>query len=272
MDYYQAPPGDAQKQPLEPKSIISGSLPGATEIRIGNNIKISGKNQQVLVTTTGGSVTIGSTSDGRLAVEAINSDGSKVGIGDIPGTTNLGLYSVDSSSHTTSVLGKQSDGSNSLKFFDASNIGLAQFGNFASGGIALKIAQAGIEVGTATNDQLIFNSGQNIFKIVTTGTATVGGHNGSGTNTTTVTFTGLNRRPIVFAFLTGTPINIGGDSYEFNYLAGATSASISDWQSFFPYQSGTDGKVDFSWINFSAVDLSIYTASWKYYVLQEAGA
>lgn len=166
MDYYTNPPDPEQKSPIEPHSIISGGLPGSTEIRLGNNIKISGKNQQILVTTTGGNVVIGSTSDGRLAMEATNSDGSKVGIGTIPNTTNLGLYSIDPTSHTTMTLGKQSDGANALKFFDSSNVGLAQFGKYADGNTALKVAKAGIEVGTATNDQLIFNSGQNIFKIV----------------------------------------------------------------------------------------------------------
>lgn len=173
MNYYDNPPDPDQKSPIEPHSIISGALPGATEIRLGNNIKISGKNQQILVTTTGGNVVVGSTSDGRLAVEATNNDGSKVGMGDIPGTTNLGLYSVDSSNHTTAVLGKQADGSNSLKFFDASNVGLAQFGKFSDGSTALKVAKAGIEVGTATNDQLIFNSSQDVFKIVASNESTL---------------------------------------------------------------------------------------------------
>lgn len=96
MQYYDNPPDSEQKQPLEPKSIISGGLPGATEIRLGNNIKISGKNQQISVNTTGGNITIGATSDGRLAMEVTNTDGTKTGIGQIPGSTDLGFYTLDS--------------------------------------------------------------------------------------------------------------------------------------------------------------------------------
>lgn len=99
MNYYDSPPGDVQRQPLEPKSIISGGLPGATEIRIGGNqnIKISGRDQQISVTTTGGMITMGATSDGRLAMEVTNTDGTKTGIGTIPGSTDLGFYTLDAS-------------------------------------------------------------------------------------------------------------------------------------------------------------------------------
>lgn len=95
MQYYDAPVDPDQTQPIEPKSIISGGLPGATEIRLGNNIKISGKNQQILVNTTSGSITVGATDDGRLAMEVTNADGTKTGIGQIPGSTDLGFYTLD---------------------------------------------------------------------------------------------------------------------------------------------------------------------------------
>lgn len=95
MQYYDNPPDPEQRQPIEPRSIISGSLPGATEIRLGDNIKISGKNQQIKVTTTAGNITVGATSDGRLAMEVTNSDGTKTGIGVIPGSTDLGFYTLD---------------------------------------------------------------------------------------------------------------------------------------------------------------------------------
>lgn len=97
MNYYDAPPGEEQRQPLQPHNLISGALPGATEIRIGNSIKISGKTQQIAVTTTGGNITIGATSDGRLAMEVTNSDSTKTGIGVIPGSTQLGFYTLDAS-------------------------------------------------------------------------------------------------------------------------------------------------------------------------------
>lgn len=97
MQYYDTPPDPAQQQPIEPHSIISGGLPGATEIRLGNNIKISGKNQQIRVNTTAGNVVFGATDDGRLAMEVTNADGTKTGIGQIPGSTDLGFYTLDAS-------------------------------------------------------------------------------------------------------------------------------------------------------------------------------
>lgn len=95
MNYYDAPSGADQKSPLEPKSIISGALPGATEIRLGNNIKISGKNQQIRVNAASGNIVFGATDDGRLAMEVTNADGTKTGIGQIPGSTDLGFYTLD---------------------------------------------------------------------------------------------------------------------------------------------------------------------------------
>lgn len=95
MQYYDAPQPAPQSNRIEPKSIISGALPGATEIRLGNNIKISGKDQQILVNTANGSVVFGATDDGRLAMEVTNSDGTKTGIGQIPGSTDLGFYTLD---------------------------------------------------------------------------------------------------------------------------------------------------------------------------------
>lgn len=97
MQYYDSPQDPVQKNPLEPKSIISGALPGTTEIRLGNDIKISGKNQQIRVNTTGGNIVLGATADGRLALEVTNADGTKTGIGQIPGTTDLGFYTLDAS-------------------------------------------------------------------------------------------------------------------------------------------------------------------------------
>lgn len=77
MRYFNAPVSDTQRQPLEPANIMSGALPGATEIRIGGNqnIKISGKDQQITLT---------------------GNDGSVVGIGAIPGNPGQnGFFSLD---------------------------------------------------------------------------------------------------------------------------------------------------------------------------------
>lgn len=75
-------------------------------------------------------------------------------------------------------------------------------GKGASGFYGLKVSEEGVDVYTATDDQLIFNSSQNLFKIVrsSTGSVTVG----SGDSYTTVTTTiphGLNFTPIVLGFV-----------------------------------------------------------------------
>jgi hypothetical protein len=97
VQYYDAPPGDAQTKPIEPKSIISGQLPGSTEIRLGNNIIISGKNQRIEVNAANGGLVFGATADGRAAMEVTNADGTKTGIGQVPGSTDLGFYTLDAS-------------------------------------------------------------------------------------------------------------------------------------------------------------------------------
>lgn len=62
------------------------------------------------------------------------------------------------------------DGATGIRIVDKNLIGLAQFGRFKDGTTALKIAKPNIEVSTARNDQLVFNSSQDIFKIVQTDT------------------------------------------------------------------------------------------------------
>lgn len=116
------------------------------------------------------------------------------------GSTNLKYF--DTNNNVVSQFGRQSDGSTNLKFFDINGIGVAQFGRFADNSTALKVAKSGVEVSTATDNQLIFNSSQDIFKIVVTGTATVTVGPGDNfiTKTTTIAH-GLGYTPIVMGFV-----------------------------------------------------------------------
>lgn len=75
--------------------------------------------------------------------------------------------------------GVQSDGNFALKFFDANGVGVARFGQYEDGTIALKVAKSGQEVDTATDSNLIFNSAQDIFKIVGSGTLSLSGNTGT---------------------------------------------------------------------------------------------
>jgi hypothetical protein len=56
---------------------------------------------------------------------------------------------------------------------DVNLVPLALFGQDAAGNIAIKVAKAGFNVLTATDDQLIFNSNQDMFKIKTSGTGSM---------------------------------------------------------------------------------------------------
>lgn len=79
MRYFDIVPPANQRQPIEPHTIISGILPGATQIRIGGdaNVLIDGLNRRITIT---------------------QSDGSSVGVGIIPGdTSHSGFFVVDGS-------------------------------------------------------------------------------------------------------------------------------------------------------------------------------
>lgn len=77
MRFFDAAQPDVQRRQLEPKSIMSGMLPGATQIRIGGSesVLIDGLHQRITITN----------------------GTSSIGIGAIPGDEgNLGFYSADS--------------------------------------------------------------------------------------------------------------------------------------------------------------------------------
>lgn len=70
---------------------------------------------------------------------------------------------------TNVLMGELPDGTTGFRL-EEQLLGVAQFSQFSDGTTALKVAKPGFEVSTATNSQLVFNSNQDIFKIVGTGT------------------------------------------------------------------------------------------------------
>lgn len=83
MRFFQGPNLDAQRRPLVPRNMISGSLPGATQIRIGGdqNVLIDGLNKRITVGTSGG---------------------ESVGMGIVPGTTDeFGFFTLDANGNLT---------------------------------------------------------------------------------------------------------------------------------------------------------------------------
>lgn len=128
MRYFDYPQAEVQRKPLVPNKLISGMLPGATEIRIGGNenIKISGKDQTISV------------SDGNTSV-SLGRDGTTLGFG----------------------------------FTDATGTKRLHAGVYPDNSVKIKLSQLSKDVLTATDDQLIWSSDFNLFKIVQTNTESI---------------------------------------------------------------------------------------------------
>lgn len=107
-----------------------------------------------------------------------------------------------------------------LTINDASNNHVALAGKDSTGTVVFKVAKPGFNAITATNDQLIFNSSQNMFKIVKAGTITVVVSGGTGT---TVVPHGLGYASAYDAYLTGLA---GGAIFKMPYYGSVTSLGV----------------------------------------------
>src|SRR5688572_1485003 len=104
--------------------------------------------------------------------------------------------------------GELFDGARGIRFQNPSGKGLAQFGVFSNGRVALKVAKDGFDAGTADDVDLVFNSENNLFKIVDSKVVVVPGITtvADGTNTysggqTTAYPHELGFAPLVIAFV-----------------------------------------------------------------------
>lgn len=89
------------------------------------------------------------------------------------------------------------------------NIGL--FGFDDAGNMVVKVAKPGFDANSATDDQLIFNSGQDVFKIVEKGSSSIPSFT-VGTGQTRVSLVtiphGLSFTPIVDLYVSGSILNL----------------------------------------------------------------
>lgn len=76
------------------------------------------------------------------------------------------FYTTDTSNVKRVIEGVLPDGHYGLRLQDSSGVGVAQFSQFSDGNTHLKIAKSGVEVTTASSSQLVFDSNQDIFRIV----------------------------------------------------------------------------------------------------------
>jgi len=170
-------------------------------------------------------------------------------------------------------LGLQSDGSYAFMFSDSTVPRLLMDAD------SMKISQSGVDVKTATNSQLIFNSSQNMFKIVATGTTTITGGSSASTNGSysKIVAHNLGHTPIVMAYAVGygsslqplpTVISASFRQHTITTPNDDFFMAVDQWA-----RSGADGtNVTFSidWANanyptaYVVSDLVI-----KYYLLQE---
>lgn len=128
----------------------------------------------------------------------------------------------------------------------------------------LRTSPEGVDVYTATNDQLTFNSNNNVFKIIATGTVELPGPATSGSNPSTVSVThGLGYTPIVFAHGSD-----GGDYQALPWITtwktGTPNAGMVEWEISYTANPTT---INFYWQ--SNLGLNGGSITIKYYILQE---
>jgi len=161
---------------------------------------------------------------------------------------------------------------------DASGTPRILFGEGPDQFYGMKVSQEGFDVTGAADSELVFNSSQNVFKIVMSGTTTIPAYTMASAGVTN-TYTGsstvvsiahnLGYRPAVLAFIDDgtyfTPIprsisnagGTGGGMYTTDILVGVTSTAIE-------FTSSSVGYGAYSFAGQSIVSRPV-----RYYLLQE---
>lgn len=184
----------------------------------------------------------------------------------------------DNTGNIAMVEGVLPDKSVGFRLQNTQGLGLAQFSRDVNGNVAMKVAQSGIEVANATNDQLIFNSAQDIFKIVKTGTLSLT-HTVSATPTTTTTTSTphlLTYTPALLAFITLDPAIMSGalsnstvpNPYPILFITGGSSALTLVGQA----EVYIDSTNVYFTLRTYGLGNGTYNCSAKYYLLQETFA
>lgn len=104
-------------------------------------------------------------------------------------------------------------------FKDDSGTRRVLLGKGPNGFYGLKVSQEGIDVWEASDNQLVFNSNQNVFKIVDSGTVAEASSTTAGGTTVTTYTHNLGYIPVVFAYFGG----VGSEGIpmpRFSYDAG----------------------------------------------------
>lgn len=171
-----------------------------------------------------------------------------------------------------------------LTINDASNNHVALAGKDSTGAIVFKVAKPGFNAITATNDQLIFNSAQNTFKIVSSATIVIpqvvlSGASIGGVSRYTLTHN-LGYAPVVIAFL----VDINGNTSpvpgfrspdgEANIYVGTSQVNtILQQNEWITYTTSNSTVVFANYFsnpnNYSGGTYTATAVNIKYYLLQE---
>lgn len=154
----------------------------------------------------------------------------------------------------------------------------AAFGFYGTANkFGLKVAKEGYDVLTATDDQLVFNSEQNTFKISKTGTATlVGSTNISNGTTQTVTVPhGLSTTPAMVVYANAPNGSISGFqggngimNLPIMYALPAAGGGLP-WFWIQARVDATNIYFDLVCVGGTANNLATFTWTFTYYLLQE---
>jgi len=152
---------------------------------------------------------------------------------------------------------------------------LARFGYQDDGSIALKIAQSGVSVDTAGDDELVFNSNQNVLKVVKSGTvsmssSSVSSGNDSTRNVTVTHSLGFAPMVIAIAKYSSTYFEWNGSnlwSYAIGAGSGVTFYGIEFFTKTISTSAVTFTSLYLNGAGGGPVTTQAYTI--KYYLLQE---
>ena len=165
------------------------------------------------------------------------------------------------------------EGKGRLVIFDGSN-NLGVFGFDSQGQVAVKIAKPGFDADTATDEQLIFNSSQNVFKIVKSGTATIPAislttpaNQYNGTQQSATVAHGLGYAPLVTAYYA---ISGGYAPFPDNQYSGYASNAFT-LRGFTYYVDSTNLYLYENLFAYNQSS-SFPSVSVKYYLLQETAS
>lgn len=150
------------------------------------------------------------------------------------------------------------------------------FGKGANGFYGLKVSPANVDVFTATDDQLIFNSAQNVFKIVATGTVvfpdTAANSVAGGQQEQSIEIeTGVESDKALIAFVFS--YNVESSSLQLPYIATTPSTGfgglIAYRFDFTPFVYIPTGTIHIEVDSTNYLNFILGGSTMKWYVLQE---